>query len=156
MGRDINEAWDVAGTESSSAAGGAMLWSRDGTTVVLGGTEGNAINNSGEVAGSFAGATVWTKDGVRLSAPTNDSSVAEGINDRGDVVGVRWDSVRGAPVQAFFWSRSSERLIDLAPGLPFSQALDINDQNEVVGTVRRGAVEEMVIWRVPPADAQRR
>ena len=163
----INQAGQVAGTLNGHAAvstpGGGVL-----DLGTLGGpsSRGYAINGSGHVAGSSTTATgathafVWTPgEGMRDlgTLPGGTSSIARGMNDRGEVVGqstrprVNPDVPFVGPVtHAFRWTAAlgMEDLGALA-GLNASIAYDINNSGQVVG--RAYSVDRVIL---PPTDPE--
>jgi probable HAF family extracellular repeat protein len=122
-------------------AGGphAILWEQDGSVHDLGnlggtgnalrvtGNVASAINNQGQVVGVSAlpgnttnHAFLWTKEkGMRDlgTLPGDGKSVAFGINERGEVIGVSFDKDRNP--RPFFWQDDvMTDLNTLAPGSP--------------------------------------
>lgn len=84
-----------------------------------------------------------------------DYSAAQGINSRGDVVGVAstsntWDPRPGGGGAAL-WTRDGE-FIDLPslPGDGSSEAYDINNKGTIVGTDRGTGVRHAVVWIATP------
>ena len=163
----INEAGQVAGTLNGHAAvstpgGGAQ------DLGTLGGpsSRGYAINASGQVAGSSTTATgathafLWTPgQGMRDlgTLPGGTSSIARGMNDRGEVVGqstrprVNPDVPFYGPVtHAFRWTAAlgMEDLGTLG-GLNATIAYDINNSGQVVG--RAYSVDRDIL---PPTDPE--
>jgi len=147
----INGSGQVAGTLN----GRAVLWTPGGGTQDLGtlggpSSRGYAINESGQVAGSSTTATgathafLWTPgQGMRDlgTLPGGASSIARGMNDRGEVVGqstrprVNPDVPFYGPVtHAFRWT-ASLGMEDLGTldGLNATIAYDINNSGQVVG-----------------------
>jgi len=96
---------------------------------IIGGTA-NAINALGQVIGTSDGKAYIYTAGVKnfLDALIDINSQAFGINDKGDIVG---QFRKGGIDQAFLY-RGGE-LIEIAPSLSTSVALDINNQGYVVG-----------------------
>ena len=98
--------------------------------VDLGGFVPRKINESGIIAGSCpdARACVWSRGAVR--AIDGPNSFASGINNRGDVVGGRFDE--NGPLNAFIVDRKG-RLTDLGSA---GVADDINDKGVISGWER--------------------
>lgn len=138
----------------------AVIWDREGNptplpspSTVLDETFGFDINNSGAVAGfnntldgSAFNATVWNRRGVPTNLPTpyvNDLELANGLNNRGDLVGTEFINFVG-----LFWDKDGnvEVLAPLA-GEFFSTAVDINNRGQAVGSSFSGGfVETAVVW----------
>ena len=162
----INGSGQVAGTLN----GRAVLWTPGGGTQDLGtlggpSSRGYAINESGHVAGSSTTATgathafLWAPgQGMRDlgTLPGGESSIARGINDRGEVVGQstrpRVDplDLRRPWTRAFRWTPAlgMEDLGTLS-GLNGSIAYDINNGGQVVG--RAYSVDREIL---PPTDPE--
>jgi probable HAF family extracellular repeat protein len=119
----------------------AFLWSQATGMLDLGllhpqdtSSYGNAVNNSGEVAGSSGEfAFLWTPKGrmVDLGSLGGTPTIAYGINNSDQVVG---DGVTtDGQTHAFLWT-SASGMQDLGTlGGNFSVALAVNDAGEVVG-----------------------
>jgi probable HAF family extracellular repeat protein len=96
-----------------------------------------AINNKGHIVGwvedagdCVGGAVEWQDGRITLLAPdvanANGSSVATGLNDRDDVVGVSGD-------HAFLYRRGTLSDLGTLPGDASSSANAINEDGEIVG-----------------------
>ena len=95
-----------------------------------------AINNKGHIVGwvedagdCVGGAVEWQDGRIRLLAPNvanANASVANGLNDRDDVVGVSGD-------HAFLYHRGTLADLGTLPGDASSSANAINDRGEIVG-----------------------
>jgi probable HAF family extracellular repeat protein len=138
----------------------AMLWDH-GKAVDLGAllkrkgySEAHAINSSSRVVGNFdeladtkvgrkllgTRAIVWEGSTVRfLATKVRHSSDADGINDRGQIVG--WSSVRPAKDGEYDWRAHAtlwdgDSVIDLGglPGFGRMSAAAINSAGEIVGS----------------------
>lgn len=156
--RGINERGDAVGWRSSPDFELAMFFPREAEAVVLesptsamsGPLSAEDINDAGTIAGraptdlSSAAATLWTNRGF-VQEPSAASSVAWALNARGWTAGVRFDGD-----DAFFWDGSESGMVVLAPDAARSDAMDINDRGEIVGTITSGAQRQFVIWRVRP------
>jgi probable HAF family extracellular repeat protein len=139
----------------------ALLW-QDGTVIDLGsfggdgGFAGNhacAINNHGQVVGhsdlkdnTTTHAFLWTKEtGMRdLGTVYGDfASLALGINDKGEVVGVSLDA--NFSPRAFLWENGVpvdlNTLIPANSGLHLQLAESINSRGEIIGYAQTGSGE---------------
>ena len=138
----VNSRGDVVGW--SYSAGGtqeAVIWPGGGAELVLFRGEATGINASGLVAGTMgtaAGdrAVTWDRGHLlELPVPAGATSTANGIDDRGDVIGSVTTAAGGQ--HAAMWSH--QHLVDLGPG----DALAVDNHREVVGTSGGDAV----MWR---------
>ncbi|QLQ39103.1 hypothetical protein [Micromonospora robiginosa] len=124
------------------------------------GASAAAVNEAGTVAGTY-GFKDWTdppfvnqafvwRDGVLRSLGTlgGPTSVANGINDLGQVVGTS-DTADGR-FAAFFWDGSAMRRLASSSTSPTAQA--VNDSGLVIGT--DGAGGRAMIWPTPTAGSQ--
>jgi probable HAF family extracellular repeat protein len=116
---DINDRGDIAGTVVTPAGLHAMVL-RDGTIVDLGtggaaASEGRAINNAGDVAGSTTNpdhAAVWHAGDFRdLGTLGGALSIAFDIDDAGNVVGAANDASNASTTRAFLYTAGT--MIDL-------------------------------------------
>jgi uncharacterized membrane protein len=144
----VNERGDVVGTSFSASGYEAVIWTK-GTPTRLGrggspSSRGRDLNNSGEAVGwsldesGQQRAMYWTRNGdvVRLPDLGASSSVAFGINDRGDISG--WiegpfGAAGGQLRRAVVWA--GQDIIILPPlslGEP-SQAYGISARGKVAG-----------------------
>lgn len=95
------------------------------------------INSEGTVAGYLttpdaSSAFVWdSHSGMRSIAGSTDYSVAEAVNDAGQVVGYAY--VAGSGPRAFVWDTTAGFRYLNIPGASQSYALDINNRGDVVG-----------------------
>lgn len=140
----INARGDVVGTRSSPDVNDAVFFRRDGTQLVLGEGSADDINDAGVIAGRGgprSQAVLWTRKDV-LEAP--GTSVARALNSRGWAVGTTFGS--GTPNDAFFWNPAANAVVRLDPEGTGSEAMDINDRSEIVGTTDN--LHRAVIWRV--------
>ena len=99
---------------------------------------------TGAIAGGSVRLTVRTSKGL-VQVPTDALTVARAINARGWTAGVRFDGD-----DAIFWDGSANVPVLLAPDAATSEATDINDRGEIVGTVTSGFQRQLVIWRIRP------
>jgi probable HAF family extracellular repeat protein len=78
-----------------------------------------------------------------LDLGAGDGSVAEAVNDRGQVVGTG-----GTGVGAFVWENGVLRQIPAPPGMTYVHAEDINESGQVVGYANNadGSVYRAFIW----------
>src|SRR5206468_8054419 len=107
------------------------------------GSESYAINDSGHVVGASSGrsgvhAWIWTdKEGMRNlgSLSEGEFSMALGINNRGQVVGI--SAVASGGSHAFIWTadggmRDLNDLIPAASGILVVAAVGINDRGQII------------------------
>jgi uncharacterized membrane protein len=152
--RSVAEAINLAGQVAGVAAIGdrqqAILWQRDGSSVVLdGGLSGagsaHLLNDMGDAAGYGAGpgpvglmaqGAIWHhRHGLSvIGALSTGNSSVNALNRRGEAVG---QAGEGEPpfeaAHAVFWSRA-RGLVDLHTGDYYmSRALDLNAAGEIVG-----------------------
>lgn len=146
---DVNDFWQVVGWSD----GEALLWTRDddGTWNYsqLGGLAGGdgfsqalGINADGVIVGqagasdNFRHAVLWGEGGIVDLGPEDTDSAANSVNASAMVVG--WGAF-GSGTDALRWDASGniEDLQDLIPpgtGWDLSEAADINDAGQIVGT----------------------
>ena len=111
------------------------------------------MNDKRDVVGAVGGlgnreAALWSKSkGLRrLGTLGGAESIANGINDKGEVVGASTNSA-GA-MRAFYWT-ASRGLVDLGPGI----ANAISDAGDIVGLASTGLFVDDVeifhatLWR---------
>lgn len=107
------------------------------------GGEANAVNGAGQVVGrswvvspqgQWMHAFAWQNGRLRDLAPQYLQSGADGINDRGTIVGHVGDN---DTIRAAMWRGDSLTLLTPSrPGL--SAALDVNESDQVVGQMQGG------------------
>jgi probable HAF family extracellular repeat protein len=156
-GFGINAGGQVVGVSPTSTGQEHAFLYRNGTMTDLGTLEGGeasgarAINQSGDVAGNSGTAdgtvhAVLWRQGVITDLGTLDgfgSSGANSINGVGQVVGYSDDAETGQG-HAALWQNGG--VTDLGTlGGAFSQAYDINDAGQVVGSSRVSAEDDMTI-----------
>ena len=113
-------------------------------------SDARAINDSGlVVVNTWTRGYVW-KDSAVISLGTlgGSSTLATGINARGDVVG--YSSLQGDTMSnAFLWRNGAMVQLPVLPGGRFSSAEAINDSGEIVGYARDAgdSVQRAVLWK---------
>jgi uncharacterized membrane protein len=91
-----------------------------------------AINESGQVVGqSNQGAFIYWAGTMQTFGGA--SAVAYSVNNHGDVVGVYWN---GFVYRAFIYSKGVFTEITDDYSSQYSNALDINDQGQIVGSIQ--------------------
>jgi probable HAF family extracellular repeat protein len=147
--------WD-RGTITDLGNLGAELWitpmaiNEHGDIVGFGATDESDLN------GDFLRAFIWTrKDGMKridpLPIPTHVFSQANGINERGQVVGSSC-TITGACL-GFFWENGNLRYLkDLVPGFTGTivNGQDINDAGEITGRAVNPATGRITAFRMVP------
>jgi uncharacterized membrane protein len=155
----INARGDAVGFKGTPDVELAMFFPRHGEPVILESPTTDPfvtlvaedINDAGTIAGraptalSASAATLWTNDGL-VQAPTDALTSARAINGRGWTAGVTFGGN-----DAIFWDGSENAPVLLAPDAATSEAADINDRGEIVGTITSGFRRLLVIWRVRPS-----
>ncbi|MET7831242.1 hypothetical protein ABZS44_00260 [Micromonospora sediminicola] len=124
------------------------------------GASAAAVNEAGTVTGTY-GFKEWTdppfvnqafvwRDGVLRSLGTlgGPTSVANGINDLGQVVGTSWTA--DGQFAAFFWDGATMRRLATSSASPTAQS--VNDSGLVIGTDGTGS--RAMIWPSPTAGSQ--
>ena len=154
VGYAINDLGEVAGyslVTGGGASGHAFMWTQASGMQDLGLVGGTAystaaaISASGSIvgyAGSISGDTtsfLWTKSSGMKALGTGDTSVADGINNSGDVVG---NVEPGGNVSAFIWSptQREQNLNDLIPPnsgwfLEWAMAINRSGQIAAIGSI---------------------
>ena len=145
--------WTLAGLTAATEADAA-----DYSPIDLGidSSRAHAINNSGQVVGWRSGperAFIW-EDGTTTTLPTlGGNTWANSINNLGTVVGVSFSTGSSSSGRAFEWN-SGDPMKNLGTflGGSTSQAYDINDLRQVVGSARppaaSGELDHAAIWEV--------
>ena len=146
----MNSRGEVTGSSAlpGDASYHAFLWSAERGMLDLGtlggaGSHGNAVSDSGHVAGTSNTpwgtfhAFLWTAERGMVDVgtlPGDQHSTAIAVNNHGQVVG---RSFGAAGWRAFSWTAEGG-MVDLGLGAPpfrpmFSEAVDVNDSGQVVG-----------------------
>lgn len=139
----INARGDVVGFRSTLDGTEAMLFLRDGTQMSLGEGTAEDINDAGIIVGRIgrvSSAAVWTGHGVFENV---QHAAAWAVNARGEAVGVQFGD---GPNAAFFWDATHDVFVYLDPAGSGSEATDINDRGDIVGTISQLGVA--VIWHL--------
>ncbi len=162
--KDINDSGQIIGSYNRAA------FVQAGTTMQMlqpyfsYGTNPEAINNFGVVAGTaknpndYNQAAVWNEGVITylgtLTGDPQDSSYGLGINDLGQVVGR--SETFGSAHHAFFYDPASGTMVDLNQFLlPDSEwlylevALDINDSGQIIG-IGRGKDRSITAFLMTP------
>jgi probable HAF family extracellular repeat protein len=135
----LNDAGQVVGHTGSY--GTAVLWDGvNGLQFDLGRGTARGINNAGQVVGYGEGhynAFLWDAvNGLQMlgQLPGDTFSVADDINERGQVVGRSGPINSTASAHAFLWDeRNGMQDLGFLPGTAYAYALGINDNGQVVG-----------------------
>lgn len=155
---DINNHGQVVGSYVSlyvTCCSLPYLWSPDTGFTFLGSyyTAANAINNNGEIAGSYyAGrhyAQIWHADLTteRLGDLGGPHSFARDLNDHTEVVGESRDGAN--EMRAFYWSADTGMVqLPEPPGSTYATALAINNNGEILGfTMDANYRRSYLLWR---------
>jgi probable HAF family extracellular repeat protein len=154
VGGVIDPKWFVI-WENGTVADAIRHWSPAGATVM-------EINERGQVmAGNHSALMGWLWSDGRLFGLVGGRGEARAINDRGHVVG--WGQIFGEPrrVGTALWCASnliagewdSPPVLELGhlQGDSYSQAFDINNRGQVVGSSGTSAGDEhAVLWTLRP------
>jgi probable HAF family extracellular repeat protein len=146
----INDSGSIAGFSNSATIyddARGVIWSGPGKALQIGtcidgwcGTEVNAINNRGDVAGTANGtAFVRWRDGSMRDIgklPDASNSVAVGINEAGDIIGVSYPPHSSSPIRSFIWTASGGMRELGIPGKTEFVVTAINNNGEIVGYAR--------------------
>jgi probable HAF family extracellular repeat protein len=154
----INGIGEVAGSANTRVTMRAFRSLRTGATQDLGTLPGDTasqafgINRSGDVVGYSSGPTgiravLWPKTGAARALPGlpgSTSSKALAINARGNAAGI---SQSGSDTHAVRWDRDVVQDLGTLPRARFSEALAINNKDEVVGSAGDATgARHAVLW----------
>ena len=166
----INNRGQVVGnSRAADGRGHAVLWDHGamfdldalpgGSSSGPGGSDALDINRRGEVVGLSArvgesgdvNAALW-QDGTMTALgtlPDGVSSVANAINNRGQIVGVRHIPSDGPPFfRAMLWQGNDVIDLGMLRGDVQSQAFDINNRGDIVGSSTNQSLQvTAVVWR---------
>lgn len=153
--RALNDRGEAVGASRNAVRPtNAVLW-RSGRVIDLGavfgdGSVANDINNRSEIVGVHFGLTAfaWKDGGLQNLFPECDRSEAEGINERGQIVGICGAGGDGTSAVLQEPDGRVITLQQLPGGLDRSAALAINDQGEIVGeSAGELSILEPVSWQ---------
>ena len=157
----INDSGVSAGWYETNNGTLAASWSATGQVTQLGTLPGfrsslaNDINQGGAIVGAASGsaravsqAFIWRSDtGMQALADLGGgASLAQAINTDGTAVGWSYDAA--GLLHAVRWSAAGA-ITDLNPAAAISEALDINDEGDVVGWIfpDGGSASHAYLWR---------
>ena len=174
VGVALNNLGDVVGSSSdSNGIGSAVVWSHSGSgaTKISGMTVATGINDQGLVVGKLLANVgdgvqavtyrLGASQSVSLATISNQSSVAWGVNNHGQIVGASGNgTVIRSPgittgVSATLWNGSNS-VVDLntrisAAGWHLSTAEAINDAGQIVGSGFHNGIKRAFLLVLPPA-----
>jgi probable HAF family extracellular repeat protein len=160
----INTAGDISGYALGSSQG-AVLWQAGAITTLatLGGSGGSAtgLNNEGQVVGDSQTATglieaaLWQNGtasnlgalpGAKGATSTSALSIAYGINDNGQIVGV--SATATSINHAFLWQNGVMTDLGALTAQGDSSAKAINSQGVIIGnSLATSSIEHAVTWK---------
>lgn len=131
----VNNLGHAVGYSNSQSSAHGTLWTDVGAIDLGAGTFANGINDSDQIVGyrldaqNLAHAYLWPDEIELGSLPGFDSSVAAGINNSGEVVGVAFSSANPNLQTGFTWSHAAG--MQTIPGCASAEA--INDAGGIAG-----------------------
>lgn len=150
---------NYSGQISATTSDGIPVLLHGNFLIPLNSNNGNAIalNDHGNVVGyshivnlGENHAVSWDGDRiVDLGSLSNRSSVANDINNKGQVVGNSYTDRPGYPqLHAAYWENGEIKDLGTLPGGFTSMAESINEHGSIVGSsmIRGGAYERAVLW----------
>lgn len=150
----INNREQLVALQFTESERQAFVYSTTNVSDLVGLTElasGRGINNLGQVAGSiivdsWPRAAVWdTEGGGKLIGDIDGRSIANGINDLGEVVGVYLNEANH--YRGFRWnSRDGIRDISHEIGTKVGSAMAINNSRQIVGTALLDGMYRAFLW----------
>jgi len=155
----LNNTRHAVGFSSGANGEKAVIWDANAAPSVLPRFEGarssraTAISSRGDVVGvarvaSGAIPVIWPSGQLARQLPLlagHVSGEASSVNSSGDAVGFSAQS--SGKRRATAWSASGEAVdIGTLPGGDFSQALDINNQGDIVGSSNSGIGLRAFLW----------
>ena len=176
VGVALNNLGDVVGSSSdSNGIGSAVVWSHSGgeATKISGMTVATGINDQGLVVGKLLANVgdgvqavtyrLGASQSVPLATISNQSSVAWGVNNHGQIVGASGiGTVIRSPgittgVSATLWNGTNS-VVDLntrisTAGWHLSTAEAINDAGQIVGAGFHNGIKRAFLLTLPPAIA---
>ena len=138
----INAAAQVIGVSGSHA----FLWS-GGVMQDLGAASPVAINSRGEVVLNAEGRVLVWEDGIvtPVASPGNSYSLANGINERGQIVG--WSQSGSGPLHAVVWEQGEMSDLGALADGDQSSAVGISHSGRITGWSRSASGEiRAVLW----------
>jgi probable HAF family extracellular repeat protein len=94
----------------------------------------------GQGGGTGGGGSVGVAVAI-VDLGAGDGSTAEGVNDKGQIVGGG-----GVNVGGFVWENGALRRIPPLPGMTYVRAEDINESGQVVGYSGRDSATQAFVW----------
>ncbi len=117
----------------------AMLWNPDNSLTPLPGAFPLDMNSAGTiVAGStIDGATIWV-DGVEQNLGVGEGSVAQLVNNGGDVIVSTFSERHGETISLLRNNKLTplSKLVKLPKGWELVRVIDLNDKSEILAEIR--------------------